>query len=308
MRIVIDSNRMQSEELRSFLSLSTNNRAVLTDYAAMEAFKGNTLVSIQASWSVLRDFPKQMVILKGTRAAAKVDPQIAGFTNRFIDRTQTREVSNFSKVLERAARGEVLAQQRLILRGQWADDHLNGMLKKSGDMHLSISEFCAQFTDAELQRFRRQVPWKDETEKKFFDLVYHLTWQSFQSHPDKIRFPRGHHLLNHFLYRHTLAYCVYIIQLVMNGTVERKASLVRNDAVDVIFATLATYFNGLMSGDDHAEKIHHVTRFLLKQRGARVPEDYMRTYAGQIKRQMQPEEPSDLTSPLEMPLDKEPLK
>ncbi|WP_223806917.1 hypothetical protein, partial [Novosphingobium sp. LASN5T] len=66
-RIVIDSNRMQSDELRAFLSMSPNNKAVLTDYAAMEAFQGNTLVSIQASWSVLRDFPKQILALEPER-------------------------------------------------------------------------------------------------------------------------------------------------------------------------------------------------------------------------------------------------
>ena len=58
MRVVIDSNRMQSDELRMFLSMSLDNRAVLTDYTAMEAYKGNTLVSLQASWVVLREFPK----------------------------------------------------------------------------------------------------------------------------------------------------------------------------------------------------------------------------------------------------------
>ena len=39
-RVVIDSNRLQSDELRVFLSLTCDNYAVLTDYAWMEAYKG----------------------------------------------------------------------------------------------------------------------------------------------------------------------------------------------------------------------------------------------------------------------------
>jgi hypothetical protein len=46
MRKVVDSNYMQSPKLRTDLSESWKNVAVIIDYAAMEAFKGNTLVSI----------------------------------------------------------------------------------------------------------------------------------------------------------------------------------------------------------------------------------------------------------------------
>jgi hypothetical protein len=45
MRKIVDSNFMQREELRSYLATSTENYAVLTDYAAMEAYKGDTLAS-----------------------------------------------------------------------------------------------------------------------------------------------------------------------------------------------------------------------------------------------------------------------
>jgi len=42
MRTIVDSNFMQREELRSYLAASRYNYAVLTDYAAMEAYKGDT--------------------------------------------------------------------------------------------------------------------------------------------------------------------------------------------------------------------------------------------------------------------------
>ncbi|HEX7819658.1 MAG TPA: hypothetical protein VF463_03460 [Sphingobium sp.] len=302
-RIVIDSNRMQSDELRAFLSMSPNNKAVLTDYAAMEAFQGNTLVSIQASWSVLRDFPKQILALKGTRAAAKVDPCSAGIADRLVEKSETKAISDFSRVLDNAAKGDIIAQRQLLQRGKWANDHMAGMLAKAGDMHLSIAEFCAVFTDVELQRLRRKEPWKAETAAKFFDLVAHLTEISFAAHPDKLRWPKGRHLLNHFLYRHTLAYCVYMTRLVIKGAVTRKASLARNDAVDVIFATLATYFNGFMSADSQAATVHHITSFLLSEAGARVPEDYMERYAVEIENHMEAEGMEDragLVSPFSL--------
>jgi hypothetical protein len=282
MRIVIDSNRLQSEELRAFLSLAPENHAVITDYAAMEAFQGDTLRSIQASWEVLKDFPNQIVVLKGTRAAALVDPRAAGIGNRLIDKSQTRGVKDFARVLEHAGAGNRAAQRQLLQRGKWADDHMAKMLAGAENMELSISEFAGVFTEAEIKRMRRRETWKQETAEKFFRLVVHLTQRSFEAHPDKPPWPHHKHLTNHFLYRHALAYCVYMMQLVRRGAVVRKAKLVRNDSVDVIFATFATYFNGFMSGDEQASVIHHLTRFLLVEQRARVPEDYMESYASVI--------------------------
>jgi hypothetical protein len=46
MQKIVDSNFLQSDALRAYLSASTDNYAVLTDFAAMEAYKGDTLAWI----------------------------------------------------------------------------------------------------------------------------------------------------------------------------------------------------------------------------------------------------------------------
>lgn len=183
MRIVIDSNQMQSDELRGFLSASKDNIAVLTDYAAMEAFQGDSLVSIQASWTVLRDFPRQILALKGTRAAGLVDPRAPGIGKRLVSKTETKAIVDFADLLDRAAAGSRSVQSQLLQRGKWADAHMQSMLAKAGDMHLSISEFSNHFTDAELKRMRTNEQWKPETGTKFLELVDHLTANSFAAHP-----------------------------------------------------------------------------------------------------------------------------
>lgn len=52
MRKVVDSNFLQSDELRDYLSKSAGNYVVLTDYAAMEAYKGDTLDTIYRSMEI----------------------------------------------------------------------------------------------------------------------------------------------------------------------------------------------------------------------------------------------------------------
>ena len=57
MKLVIDSNQLQTPEFLEFLARSPKNLAVLPDFAAMEAYKGDSLKTIFKSMAVLADFP-----------------------------------------------------------------------------------------------------------------------------------------------------------------------------------------------------------------------------------------------------------
>src|ERR1041385_1784289 len=90
MRKIVDSNYMQSPKLRAYLAESRKNIAVVTDYAAMEAFKGNTLVSIFRSMEVLSEFPQQVLVLKSTGSINTLKGRRCGMTRRMIDKDQTK--------------------------------------------------------------------------------------------------------------------------------------------------------------------------------------------------------------------------
>src|SRR6266851_566608 len=88
-RMVVDSNVLQSDLLRAYLSKSSDNFAVLTDYAAMEAYKGDTLASIFKSMAILADFPRQVIVLKTTGVLCGLSGRRAGLQRRMIDDEQT---------------------------------------------------------------------------------------------------------------------------------------------------------------------------------------------------------------------------
>ena len=134
----------------------------------MEAFQGDTLISIQASWSVLRNFPKQLLVLKGTREAGLVDPRSAGIADRFVSKSETKGALDFARVLDSAAAGDWLSQKQLLQRGEWANDHLHRMLEKASDIGVSIEEFCSVFSKEELSQMRKNREWKYETAYKFW--------------------------------------------------------------------------------------------------------------------------------------------
>jgi len=65
-RVIIDSNMLSSDILEAFLAFDAANRAVLIDYAWMEAYKKDAVHSFQERFSVLSRHAEQVLILKGT--------------------------------------------------------------------------------------------------------------------------------------------------------------------------------------------------------------------------------------------------
>jgi hypothetical protein len=111
--MVVDSNALQSPMLRDYLSKSINNFAVLTDYASMEAYKGNTLVSIFRSMALLSDFPRQVIVLKTTDVVCGLSGRRAGLHRRLIDHEQTRDFPKYCDRLLAAKLGDVPLREQL---------------------------------------------------------------------------------------------------------------------------------------------------------------------------------------------------
>jgi hypothetical protein len=86
-RKVVDTNFLQDEALRLYLSASVDNYAVLTDYAAMEAYKGDTLTWIYDRMDILAQYPKQVLVLKG------MPPLIGGRRRPIGSHVQHRHLS-----------------------------------------------------------------------------------------------------------------------------------------------------------------------------------------------------------------------
>src|SRR6202035_5675591 len=105
MRKIVDSNFLQSDGLVAYLSESTDNFAVLTDYAAMEAYKGDTLVSIYRSMAILSRYPAQVIVLHGTQHACSLAGDGRDYWRRMIDKDQTQDFANYCSLLDRAQRG-----------------------------------------------------------------------------------------------------------------------------------------------------------------------------------------------------------
>src|SRR5687768_8006879 len=128
MRVVIDSNRLRSEELRWFLSETPSYAAVMTDYAWMEAYNGDSIVAIAKSLAILTDFPDQVLLLKGTKAIGAMTVSHAGMASRMIIPNSRREFRKTSTAIRELATGNSDIFPALLAHEAVAKDQMDRVL------------------------------------------------------------------------------------------------------------------------------------------------------------------------------------
>lgn len=263
-RKVVDSNALQSPLLRTYLSKSPNHFAVLTDYAAMEAYKGNTLASIFRSMEILADFPKQVVVLKTTGVVCGLYGRRAGLQRRMIDTEQSRGFQQYCRRLHAAKLGNLHLQQQLEDHGRAADVQMDRMLADAAIMPEAVEAITKTFTDGELKVIRSQSPFPGQLARKLLESIVVLTQSLFDRHPQPATVRAVNELPNTFLFRTALCTFVWALDwIAVGGPKGVKAERIRNDLVDVNFSTFATYFDGLLSMDDKPLRIYRRAAFVL---------------------------------------------
>lgn len=251
MRKVVDSNFLQDTRLREYLSASPQNYAVLTDYAAMEAYKGDTLNSIFASMQILSEYPKQVIVLKGTQFACGMRGRKSGLQRRLIDPRQTKGFAEYCGHLAAAKQGNKSLQKQILDLGREATTHIDiRMLNDAKDLPEVFDDMTKLFTESELRILRTHESYTDDIREKHTQAVLEIAAKLFRDHPKATQPPNAEELPYTFIFR--VAVCGYLLFIrwaATGGQRKIRPEKLRNDMVDVNFAAFATYFDGLLTAD-----------------------------------------------------------
>lgn len=250
--------------MREYLATSKTNFAVLTDYAAMEAYKGDTLVTIYESMAILSEYPEQVIILKTTGVVCGLNGRGSGLQRRLIDESQTNEFSVYCQRLAAARAGNTGFQRQLLENGKAATKQLERMEADVHDLPDVFDDIAKSHTDEELGILRLGEPYTTPMIKRLMENVLRIAVQLFDNHPNVRVWPDRKVVPNLFIFRASL--CAYLLALdwiSVGGAKDVKAARLRNDLVDVNFAAYATYFDGLLSSDNKVQRLHFLARVLL---------------------------------------------
>lgn len=264
MRKIVDSNQLQSEDLRLYLTRSRSSFAVLTDYAAIEAYKGKTLKSIFKSMEVLSDFPDQVLVLKNTRVICGLRGRSAGLQRRLIDKRQTREFPVYIRCLRAVKNGDTRYVRSVLEHGEEASKLMDTLLQDAAVISEAIKGIARIHTKDERAAFRNGSAFPRGMVDNIVKNIMLIAAQIFRQHPNANKLPCYEELFNTFVFRFSL--CMYLLALdwaAKGGVQTASLAKIRNDMVDMNFAAYATYFDGLLTGDLKTARLHRLARVWL---------------------------------------------
>ena len=207
-RKVVDTNCLQSEALQVYLSASAHNYAVLPNYAAMEAYKGDTLKSIYSSMAILAQHPKQVIILTGTQDICALKGRAAASLEPLIDHVQTREFPEYCRHLRAAKGGDMSLQEQLLENGREASAYIARMLNDMPTLSSGIDLMAKTYAPGELKILRRRETHTPQMRERMVRNVLLLAARFFKEHPGATEWPSGPEVRNTFIFRYAL--CGYV--------------------------------------------------------------------------------------------------
>ena len=97
--------------------------------------------------------------------------------------------------------------------------------------------------------------------------TFSLATELFKTHPTVTETPTLPDLRDTFIFRYaTLLLYILILRGIECGGVKTNPEKLRNDVVDVNFATYATYFENITTADKKAGEIYEDAKLLLRER------------------------------------------
>lgn len=254
-RLVIDSSKLQSAELREFLSASAANLAVLPDFAWFEVYKQETVEAVLASLSVIGDFPEQIIVLKSGGEIARMNlghsSEIAAMEQQGIA-SMLREMAD---IMNGPRRADPMVLQQL--RKLWAAAAVNraGMHEGAIDIVTSLPEMSEQmFSQHEVRIIRTNGRYTEMMFAKIFGAAeqvwetlaegYGLPWRSMHRN----------NAANAYLFRYSLGIVIYLLWWIRTGSPKiERVDRIQNDLIDLSFAVYGTYYDGFLTADRKAE-------------------------------------------------------
>jgi hypothetical protein len=264
MKYVIDSNQLQTEQLRAFLAGSSRNVAVLPDFVAMEAYKGKSLKRLFRLMSVLSDFPQQVLILKGSAKVSGLNGRRKGLQRRLIDESQTRGFPEYIRALRLAEAGNQGLQSQILELGMSASEHLDKMRDEAMNIRDAIEILGTRYTKEERAALRTGKQYTSELIDKLVRTVIEMSAIIFRDSLLVRRPPSYKELQNTFIFRATFAlYLLGLRRLSQGGFGELSSEKLRNDFVDMLLVAYGSYFDGLLSSDKNVNYMYQETCVLL---------------------------------------------
>jgi len=254
-KMVIDSSKLQSSELREFLGASITNVAVLPDFAWFELYKQESVQAILAFLSVISDFPDQIIVLKSGLEITRLNPVLPSEIDAIAHPDVPHLIRGMFEVMNGSQRDHPTVLEQLRTRWGTAATNIAGMHGAAMDIVESLPEMSEQmFSKHEIGIIRTDGRYTDEMFAKIFGAAEQI-WETLaEGNGVPWRSMSREHIGGAYLFRYALAIVIYLLWWIRSGSPNlERLDRVRNDLIDLSFAVYGTYFDGFLTADRKAE-------------------------------------------------------
>ena len=218
-RLVIDSNCLSSEELDVFLAEAKHHVAVITDYAWMEAYKGNSAEVLRRSMSILRKYPKQVANLWGTQRITAMNFRGASVGDMMIRKSAGKAFEEMLASVECLPPDSVMPLNVLTSHVSAARDHIEGrLLADVATTRSAFPDMREFFTQPQIRAIRAGEPHSRDVIEKVLWLASKTASMVAKRHPLKPAAPTPKSQFNTFLFRYALGYSIYFLEWIKRGS------------------------------------------------------------------------------------------
>jgi hypothetical protein len=256
MRKVVDINYLQRPELEDYLK-SKDNFIVLTDYTDMEMFKCNALESLACKLEIISRYPNQVIVLKETQELVSLTLTANKIPYILIDQTSTSGFSTFCNNAKAAYEGDELLSAAISKKTSYAHRYSEWLMHSHQPIVDGIKGIPKLYAPSDLKALRKGEELSEDFMDRITKNIIELTELLLAKHPDVKTLPKFDLLKNSYAFR--FATCAYFLSLrwIKDGGIDQVSpEKLRNDVVDMSYATYATYFDGLLSMDKKMNELY----------------------------------------------------
>jgi len=254
---VIDSNMLQSEDLRRLLA-EGDNLAVLPDFAWYELHKQESIEGLRLGLSVIGDYPERVVLLRSGGEIAVLEPVVADELERLILDGPLGDIGETVRVARSSEPLDVAATAELHRLWAWARAWRPSLIEGASDIAISFPEMEEQmFNRNEIRIIRTNGRYTPDMLGSIFGAAeqiwenlatgYGIKWQGL----DQSVVSRA------YLFRFALGIVINLLWWIRGGSQAIvRLDRMSNDLIDLSFAVYGTYFDGFITRDDKARWVH----------------------------------------------------
>lgn len=258
-RYVVDTNYLARPELGNWLAASGLHYVVLTEFASIESYKGDTLKTLFPNMAVLAQFPKQVIVLKGAELTQGLIDRVTNPQLRLIDHAQTAAFVLYADLVRNPT---AYVEEQLLKLGEHANQTMEKMKAFATMTGEVIPGVLSAYTENEKRTLRTQESLPRDLAHKVMEQVMQISAMWLRA-AKVTRAPTFDELIDTLSFREAL--CTYIWTIrTLKGTSPTNPEKIRNSVVDCSFAAYATFFDGLLTAEALPMEVYQAAMGWLK--------------------------------------------